>query len=309
MANTKKFNKVLRDKNWKRKPTALSRKKRLTPGRPSKVTQYIHKALQRAKQESYNVHKARIQMKERHRQNLDAILASNGLQRKAVDGDGNCQLKAVHMSTDAISTPEILRKKLCDHLSENQHTLSYIEFLPSDEHASDDEKTTMYTDAVNFLREEGHWSNGLADAMPLAIANVLKRTLKIYCSNRSNPVYEIQPNLLPKETTFNEKDPLSLAFFQVPGFEHYDACIRVNVGKHAEQSLPLQRSPEHTVKDQSSTSLEHSETVHITPRKQAKYQSPEKSTKRRKRVAQPDKWKKNIRKRRCIYGLEYINTT
>lgn len=61
-------------------------------------------------------------MKERHRQNLDAILASNGLQRKAVDGDGNCLLKAVHISTNAISTPEILREKLCDHLSENDKT-------------------------------------------------------------------------------------------------------------------------------------------------------------------------------------------
>ncbi|KAH3806860.1 hypothetical protein DPMN_135188 [Dreissena polymorpha] len=70
----------LRDKNWKRKQTALSRKKRVTPGRP-----YVYYAIQKAKQESYKTYRARTLLKETHQQNLDALLASNGLKRTVME--------------------------------------------------------------------------------------------------------------------------------------------------------------------------------------------------------------------------------
>ena len=34
-------------------------------------------------------------------------------------------------------------------------------------------KNRMYTEQINYLREEGQWSNDLAGSMPLALATLL----------------------------------------------------------------------------------------------------------------------------------------
>ncbi|XP_076087808.1 uncharacterized protein LOC143058197 [Mytilus galloprovincialis] len=47
----------------------------------------------------------------------------------------------------------------------------------------------------------------------------------------------------------------------------------------------------------------------ITPRKQAKYQSPKKRRLTRKKIANPESWKKNIRKIKCQSGMEYVSDT
>lgn len=142
---------------------------------------------------------------------------------------------------------------------------------------------------VNFLAEEGHWSNDLADALPLAVSNLLHTIVRIFCSNRANPVYEIKPTV----TTVCEEEPavLNLAFLQMPGFEHYDACtayrqMRSEVEGNANMS-----------QINSTPSTKENTIVHnITPRKQAQYKSPKKFKGRQKRTSQPDKWKKFFRK-------------
>ena len=47
----------------------------------------------------------------------------------------------------------------------------------------------------------------------------------------------------------------------------------------------------------------------ITPRQQAKYKSPKRKTLTRKKKANPENWKKNIRKIKCQSGLEYESST
>ena len=46
---------------------------------------------------------------------------------------------------------------------------------------------------------------------------------------------------------------------------------------------------------------------HVTPHKDAKFQSPKKSGLKRKRKCTPDIWKRNVRKRNRDAGLEYIS--
>lgn len=57
--------------------------------------------------------------------------------------------------------------------------------------------------------------------MPLEISNNLGKELKIVCSNWTHPVYEITPRVPQGE---HKKTTISLAYLQMSGFEHYDAC-------------------------------------------------------------------------------------
>ena len=68
-----------RDTNWKRKATQLSRRKRVTPGRPPTARDKINKAIDRAMQESFNQHRIRQLVQQRHIQNLNVLLNSNGI--------------------------------------------------------------------------------------------------------------------------------------------------------------------------------------------------------------------------------------
>ena len=68
-----------RNTNWKRKATQLSRRKRVTPGRPQTARDKINKAIDRAMQESFNQHRIRQLVQQRHIQNLNVLLNSNGI--------------------------------------------------------------------------------------------------------------------------------------------------------------------------------------------------------------------------------------
>ncbi|KAH3866347.1 hypothetical protein DPMN_029409 [Dreissena polymorpha] len=144
--------------------------------------------------------------------------------------------------------------------------------------------------------------------MPLALANLLGRTLKMYCSNRANPVYEIQPYLSTQER--EERGAINLALFQIRGFEHFDACSNLEDSKHLQETpeTSLQETSRVTPPSMSSSTLETLVRVQITPRKQACYISPIKINRKRKRVAEPAKWKKNMRKHRRVHGLDYAST-
>lgn len=92
---------------------------------------------------------------------------------------------------------------------------------------------------------------------------MLDRRVKIYCSNRTNPVYKVQ---LSDTTHKGEENVLNLAYLQVPGYEHYDACTPSVQKTKAQQN-------ETPTSSESSASVTHDS---ITPRKQAEYKSPPK---------------------------------
>ena len=193
------------------------------------------------------------------------------------------------MRSNESQTSEELRQRVCDHLADNYDI--YKGFLTNNDVIGED----TYMQNINYLREEGHWSNELADAMPLAVSNMLGIVLKIYSSNRAHPVYEITPTV--PCGTHEKLDVLNLAYLQIPGLEHYDGCCKASTTR-TEKHMRTTTHTSHKRKDHQ----------RLTPRKQAQYVSPNKFQGKRKRKAQPLKWKKNVRKMRRCSGLDYTNT-
>jgi len=100
---------------------------------------------------------------------------------------------------------------MCDHLQDNEDY--YSSFLTSN--------SVLYSNEVSLLRTAGTWTNELSDALPLALANSLSITVRIYSSSVNQPVITIVPSLV--EQVDNEL--LTLAYLRAPNCEHYDPVV------------------------------------------------------------------------------------
>ena len=288
----------------------------------------INANLERAKVESLNTYRVKQVLLKFHERSLDTLLNSNGLRRKTIEGDGNCFFSAVREVTPNFESPHQVRKAVVDHLQINK--AEYISFLSNTSNkGSHRELQEIYDSQVEFLKGDRHWSTELCDLLPLAIANMMGREVIIYSSNRNNQLIEIQPTL----TEVRSEEVLTLAYIALKGYEHYDICISHN---QTSEDIPCseefdkaktpekertettqQATPNKTenvescevnagAKDSAKKRMPSSPTG-ITPRKRAKYVSPEKKKRSRKRKAHPENWKKNVRKQLRLSGKEYIN--
>jgi hypothetical protein len=115
--------------------------------------------------------------------------------------------KLVEEQIDALT----LRQKMCDHLQDNEDY--YSSFLTSN--------SVLYSNEVSLLRTAGTWTNELSDALPLALANSLSITVRIYSSSVNQPVITLVPSLV--EQVDNEL--LTLAYLRAPNCEHYDPVV------------------------------------------------------------------------------------
>ena len=272
--------------------------------------------LKTVKQESLSEYSQRREVNRNHSKRLDVLLKSNGLRRQHVPAVCNCFFEALSRQTTEKTNATTLRQQLCQHIEENAKY--YGEFLNSAE-------DNLFHE-IELLRQEDNWQNNLSDAMPLATANLLGVTVKIYSSNPDQPVVVVTPSL----TETHEKQEITLGYLCVPGHEHYDSVTRRAIGLPSETESELE-----ICDDQDNTSntaditIEYSNekddanitetptkvkesalyNENITPRKQAKYKSPKRKTLTRKKKANPENWKKNIRKIKCQSGLEYESTT
>lgn len=281
----------------------------------------INADLERAKTESLNIHRVKQVLLKFHVRSVDTLLNSNGLRRKTIEGDGNCFFSAVKEATSNFESPQEVRKAVVNHLQINKE--EYISFLTNVNKESHHNLQEIYDDQVEFLKEEGHWSTELCDLLPLAIANMMGREVIIYSSNRNHQLIEIHPTL----TEVRSKEVLTLAYIALKGFEHYDICISDNEKSDDIQStekfdkartpekemtrITPQATPDKTELNADATVSSKKRTVSspigITPRKRAKYVSPEKKKRSRKRKAHPENWKKNVRKQLRLSGKEYAN--
>ena len=150
---------------------------------------------------------------------------------------------------------------------------------------------------MDYLRQDGHWSVSLGDTLPSAVANLHKAQVHIYSSKPTQPVIALQPTFpgITADKTF------TFAYIAVRGKEHYEACTKVirktqNDGKQNEET---QKTP-------TKRKLQERRNP-ITPRKQAKFKTPPKKNLTRKRQANPDSWKKNIRKKLRQSGKAYTS--
>jgi hypothetical protein len=290
-----------RNKGWKKKPTALSSKKRKCPGRPKALKRNNESDFQKATKQSQNTFKAKQIILKYHKKNLEAILASNGLQRKVVTGDGNCFFNAVHESTKVCKDEAELRNVVCDYLEQNQD--EFKSFLTK-ENVTDGDQLSQFLDQLYILRGNGTWSVDLADALPLATANALGRDIVIYSSCRATPVLHIQRHNKDDQNV-QECVHIQLGYLKVTGCEHYDAVEALTTPttphKRKTTSTEEHKTPQ---KQSSDTSCPN-----ITPRKQAKYISPQTKRLSRKRGdAKPERWKKNVKKNLRMSGKEYVSS-
>lgn len=272
-------------------------------------TRFLSSALQKSKQ----IEVLRRRLMNYHTARLDNLLISNGLRREKIYPDGNCfnnavllQVKDITDITDSSS----LRAKIVEHLRDNRS--HYKHFLNFPSHASDEDKDMIYNEYLDDLKQCGHWNLDLADCMPLAIANIFQRIVRIYSSKISNPVCDIKPDLLESDQSSGKI--INLALIAITGKEHYDGV------KSTTATLDISHLPERSSCEQHSTDEKNAGTpkrthktlsprkttpVTVTPRKNAVYKSPIKKQLFRKRKANPSSWLRNKRKHCRDHGLAY----
>ncbi|WAR27356.1 LOW QUALITY PROTEIN: SLA1-like protein [Mya arenaria] len=228
---------------------------------------------------------------------VDQILNTEGYERIQVPPHGNCFFEAACVSNLIPESPSQLRKALYKHLEDN--ILEYMGFLIN-KHApeSQEEFVCEYLSEIEHLKEDGYWSNRVADLLPLALTNYATCTLTLFTSKPDQPKIIIEPNLVGNVDNRN----LNLAYISIPSvLEHYDACRVSSSGCQTEMLTATK-----VVNEQDET---HTPVKSQTPKKAAKFVSPVKKHLFRKKKAMPQNWKKNVRKRLRISGEEYIATT
>ena len=262
---------------------------------PKTYSQQIYEATQQSKrqQKLYQI------LKKSHDSRLSNLLQSNHLRKHHIPADGDCFFNAVSVQLmDTISSKE-LRQNTCKHLLENEN--HYIGYLKHEQNKTEEEKSQYFKLKVNELLNDGIWNNEISDIAPLAVANIYQVPITIYSSKLEQPMVNIESDMnsvKPLDTL----EKISLAYLAVPGFEHYDAALKLVVHSSPEKSERnvCSDTPVKIVTD----TVKHDA---ATPRKSATYKSPPKIKQTRKRLSNPKMWKKNIRKKLRNMGREYTS--
>jgi hypothetical protein len=173
--------------------------------------QHIESDISIAKQKSTEEEKKRKSEYSLHSKRLNTLIKSNGLRSEHVPAHSNCFFEAAAKLVEEKNYALTLRQKRCDHLQDNEDY--YSSFLTSN--------SVLYSNEVSLLRTAGTWTNELADALPLALANSLSITVRIYSSSVNQPVITIVPSLV--EQVDNEL--LTLAYLRARNCEHYDPVV------------------------------------------------------------------------------------
>ena len=298
------------------------------------------KILERVKQRSKQEATAWKCIEQYHEKRLDNLLASNGFERLKVPADGDCFFNSVKCQLEETITVDDMRERLGKHMVDNK--THYSEFLRVDERTP-----SNFDQMINDIQSKGVWKLELADCLPLAVANSFAVPLKIFSSRISTPVYDIKPDLVTSERTpiilaysaihgrehfdavrkrsetttvnYAERERRLPAETRVETSNTpLNDTVSTNTAHKLQStetmntigSVPLNGN---TITDKQQNGLgtptkAASETSpHVTPHKDANFQSPKKSDLKRKRKCTPDIWKRNVRKRNRDAGLEYIS--
>ena len=204
-----------------------------------------------------------------HTARLDNVLKSNDLMRHPIYPDGNCFINSTlyYLKEEGceVETADSLRSTIADHFMQSMN--NYINYLSFANCATEQERIEYYKTCVEDLKLSGHWNNDLPDCMPLVIANIYSRTVRVFARRTQNPLYDVYP----ENTTGQEQKihtPIQVAFFAIKGKEHYDGVKKHQHAEHSPQKTPNKQP---------------SSAAAVTPRKRADYKSPPKKQLFRKR--------------------------
>ena len=96
-----------------------------------------------------------------------------------------------------------------------------MRFTPGNEINHD--QTEHFLQELRQLQESGDWNINLADCFPMAVADMLNSTVRIYSSTVATPVYELKPRHMAGPSAC-----FSLAYLAIRGEEHYEAVLKYN---------------------------------------------------------------------------------
>lgn len=265
-----------------------------------------HDPVATAVAESHSIHQLRQTAFRVHEKRLDTALVHNGLQRVSIAADGNCFFHAAALHVLG-QEHQSLRENLCQHMEDNiEHYEGFFE-------AEDDNKRRSALDGINQLRTNGAWNTEANDILPLALANMTKRRIKVFTSKINTPHYDIIPTI-GQASVFR---PIYLALLAPRGQPaHYDGCLVkegrsiytefADTSRPARDAEPVAGGSRDTLSGSSSedTDTENNE----TPRRTDVYETPPKKRRGRKRTATPGSWKRNMRKHLRLTGQEFTNS-
>ena len=60
--------------------------------------------------------------------------------------------------------------------------------------------TCFFLEKLAELRKDGAWISEGNDLLPMALANITGKRLKIFCSRQQEPYYDVQPTLKRTDT-------------------------------------------------------------------------------------------------------------
>ncbi|KAK7089898.1 hypothetical protein V1264_024223 [Littorina saxatilis] len=147
---------------------------------------------------------------------LNRRLEVNGMERQEVSADGNCFFKAASLHL-AAHDEVTLRETLCQHIVQNIHI--YMEYFPGCS-----SENFAIQDLSNMLLS-GTWNLKFNDALPLALANLTGRRVKIFTSKQEPATWDVTPTVT--SVKHDEASPIYLAMLAPTGQpeEHYDGCL------------------------------------------------------------------------------------
>ena len=159
---------------------------------------------------------------EKETEKVDKLLREDNLIRDKIKPFGNCFFEA---SAGQINMdPAVLRQELCKTLEENME--DYIQFLLNHHHPNDEETFVEdYLTEVAKLKEDGYWTNSVADLLPLVLANYSKRIVVLYTNKDDQNIIIIIPTVNTKTSSTTDNSSIKLVYTSIPNvYEHYDAC-------------------------------------------------------------------------------------
>ena len=154
--------------------------------------------------------------KNTHMARLRQLTSDHGMKEMEVPRDGNCFFEATACQIPE-TTASLIRQKVCEFLRKNKS----------------DPLITGYIEKENFdnellqLMQEGKWNLNVMDLLPLAIANLFERKVVIFSSDPDVCVQNIAVD--ENVTQPNKSSPLCYVFYAIPGHEHYNYCVYVQV--------------------------------------------------------------------------------
>ena len=160
-----------------------------------------------------------------HQRRLDSVLKSYGFKRCPVQGDGDCLITASFLQLSRLSHSDMLFNHLsCIGLTSTTimsqavpklRKLIVAEWLENEDYYGLRNLCLNEEEIISY-EDNGVFGGALGDAMPLALANVLRLPIVLFTSIENFPVVVVNPR-----QQVPDAEPLFLAY-QQQGPGHYD---------------------------------------------------------------------------------------